>query len=262
MKEECEPIFIVGSARSGTSAVVLALRNSAKIPGYNEGHYLSLMHKLIKSSTEHIIEQRQKNRSPEVMMSHVKVDEFTSDIMAMMKFRMEAHFPGQKVWMDKTPDSLILRVIPYLMIMWPKARFIFCKRRAIENISSRLRKFQHLTFERNCEHWETAMRLWLELKHHIPENQRIEVDQYEMGLHPAETAKQICDFLGFTESQEKSMKNFFGGERTEFTGANEKVLKSLNELGWNEEQIEIYNRICAPMNKKYGYSEDSLYYLS
>lgn len=261
MKEECEPIFIVGSARSGTSAMVLALRNSAQIPGYNEGHYLSVMHKMIKICTEHILERKQNNKRPEVMLSHVRTDEFTSDIMAMMKSRMESYFPNQKVWMDKTPDALMLRAIPYLILMWPKARFIFCKRRAIENIVSRLRKFKHLTFERNCEHWSTSMSLWLEVKGCIPENQRIEVDQYEMGMHPVETAESISKLLGLSEGQKKRIGDFFGGERVEFTGADEKSLKGLHELGWSGEQIEIYNRICAPMNKEYGYSEDSSYYL-
>jgi Sulfotransferase family len=262
MKEECEPIFIVGSARSGTSAIVLALRNGANIAGYNEGHYASVLHKLIRTASDHIIEQRQKDRSPEVMMFHVKVDEFTHDIMEMVKRKMEAHFPDKKVWMDKTPDGLMLRIIPYLMVMWPKARFIYCKRRAIENLSSRLRKFTHLTFERNCEHWEAAMSLWLKHRQYIPENQRIEIDQYEMGVHPTETAERLATFLNLNEDQRVKIEKIFKGDRPEFTGADEQKLKGLHDLGWSEEQLEIYNRICAPVNKEYGYSEDSSYYLN
>jgi hypothetical protein len=262
MKEECEPIFIIGSARTGTSAVVMALRNGAHIAGYNEGHYLSMMHGMIKSAVDHIVGVKGRNSNPAVMMTYVKVDDITHDIMMMMKSRMESYFPNQKVWMDKTPDGLMLRVIPYLILMWPKARFIYTKRRALENISSRLRKFKHLSFEQNCERWAVAMDLWQKLKHHIPEGQRIEIDQRDMGLEPLKTAQRIGDFLGFSEQQIKDIGVALKGDRVEFTGGDEKAFKDMFELGWTSEQIEIYNRICAPINKEYGYSEDSSYYLT
>lgn len=260
MKEECEPIFIVGAARTGTSVLVKALREGAGIAGYNEGHFLSIMPSMVRLVTDHIVEQRRKDPSGLVMMAHIKTDTMLGDLMAMMKARMEAEFPDQKVWFDKTPDVLMLRTIPYLMAMWPKARFIFAKRRAIENISSRLRKFTHLTFERNCEHWAMAMDTWLKFKENIPPGQRIEIDQHDMGLHPIETARQIGEFLGSSEKQIKDMGEILKNDRCEFTGGNEKVVKGLDELGWSTEQIEIYKRVCSPLNKEFGYSDGSTYY--
>ncbi|MES2223668.1 MAG: sulfotransferase [Patescibacteria group bacterium] len=257
---ECEPIFIVGSARSGTSAMMIALRDGAQIPGYNEGHYLTMMHGMIKLATEHMVSHKGRNPSPEVMLAHVNMEDITNDIMAMMKSRMETHFKGHKVWMDKTPDGLMMRVIPYIMYMWPKARFIFTKRRAIENISSRLRKFKHLSFERNCEHWAQSMELWQKFKSFIPENQRIEVDQYDMGLKPLEVAEKIGQFLGLTNDQTKGVGNSLSHDRIESTGGNEKNLKGLHDLGWTEEELEIYNRLCSSINREYGYSEDSTSY--
>ena len=252
----------MGSARTGTSIVVGALRNGAGIVGYNEGHYLSMMPGMIQFAVGHIVERRKRNASPEVMLAHIKVDAVINDIMMMMKTRMEAEFGNEKIWFDKTPDGLMIRAIPYLINMWPKARFIYTKRRAIENISSRLRKFKHLTFERNCEHWATSMRLWAELRLKIPERQRIEIDQREIGLEPRLTAERIGQFLGFNLRQINGMGQILKDERYEFTGGDERVVKSLDELGWSDEQIEIYKRICSPVNKEFGYSEDSSYYLA
>lgn len=261
MKKECEPIFIVGSARTGTSAVVGALRLGAGIAGYNEGHYLSMMPAMAKLMIEHVMERRKLDPSGEVMMAHIKADDVIDDLMGMMKARMEAQFPGNEVWFDKTPDVPMIRAIPYIIKMWPKARFIFTKRRAIENVSSRLRKFKHLTFERNCEHWATSMVTWTKMKVNIPESQRIEIDQREMGLEPMATAERIGRFLGFSENQTKDMGKILKDERYEFTGGNEREVKALSELGWNKEQLEAYEKICVPVNKEFGYSEDSSYYI-
>ncbi len=261
MKEECEPIFIVGSARTGTSAMVAALRGGAGIAGYNEGHLLSIMQDLINLIVNHVVEQRKKNPSDLVMMAHLKTDDLIKDVMEMMKKRMEAQFKGQKVWLDKTPDGRMVRAIPYLILMWPKARFIFTKRRAIENIESRLRKFKHLTFERNCEHWAKAMELWDKFKENIPERQRIEIDQREMALDPQDVAEKLGKFLGLDSKQIRGISDVFTNERHEYTGGNEKVVKALGELGWSEEQLSIFRNICSPMNAKFGYSEDSNYYL-
>lgn len=261
MKEECEPIFIVGSARTGTSAVAMALRLGVGVAGYNEGHYLSMLPGMIKLTVDHIAEQRKKDLSPGVMMSHIKIDMAMDDIMEMMKDRMEAQFPNRKVWFDKTPDILMVRAIPYIARMWPKARFIFTKRRAIENMQSRLRKFTHLTFERNCEHWAMAMDEWLKLRERIPESQRLEVEQREMGLEPEATAEKIGTFLKFSERQIREMGKILKNERHEFTGGNEREVKALDELGWSDEQLDIYKRICAPVNRAFGYSDDSSYYI-
>ncbi len=262
MHEQCSPIFIIGSARTGTSALVHALKNGADIAGYNEGHYLTMMHALIKTAVDHVVMQKNKNKSGLVMMSHITADHVVQDIMEMMKKRMEATFSGKIVWLDKTPDGPMLRLIPYLILMWPNARFIYTKRRAMENVVSRLKKFKHLDFKQNCERWVMSMDLWQKMKHHIPENQRIEIDQYDMSLKPGFVAERLGTFLGLGKKEVRGIAETLGGTRVEFTGGDEEHPKGLHELGWTSEQIDIYNALCKDLNRAYGYSEDSSYYLS
>ncbi len=261
MDSECKPIFIVGSARTGTSVMVAALRSGADIAGYNEGHFLSLLPDTMNLFVNHILEQKKKNPSPLVMMSHLRIDNVMKDVMEMMKRRMEEEFTGKKVWLDKTPDGRMIRSIPYLIKMWPKARFIFTKRRAIENMESRLRKFKHLSFERNCEHWAASMELWDKMKENIPESQRIEIDQREMALNPKNVAAQLVEFLKLSQSQGKKIEDIFKNERHEFTGGDERLVKSLCDLNWSKEDTDTFKKICLPWNKKFGYGEDSNYYI-
>ena len=260
MKEECQPIFIIGSARTGTSALVGALK-ALGIPGYNEGHYLTMLASLLKVATDHVLFRREKDPSPTVMMSNINVDVVAADIILMMKKRMEAEFPGKKVWFDKTPHILMIKVIPYIMEMWPKARFIFAKRRAVENLQSRLRKLPHIKFKMHCEDWADCMIAWRNLKHRIPENQRIEIDQHDMGLDPKGTAEKIGTLLSLGLEEIKQIVDALSGERIEYTGGNEKEVKALDELSWTTDQIELYKNICADVNRESGYSDGANYYL-
>jgi len=41
---------------------------------------------------------------------------------------------GSGHWIDKTPSSEMIRLAPTLRELWPNSRFIFMKRRGIENI--------------------------------------------------------------------------------------------------------------------------------
>jgi len=42
-------------------------------------------------------------------------------------------------WVDKTPNLDIVRSADILYRIWPEAKFIYMKRRGIENVMSRLR---------------------------------------------------------------------------------------------------------------------------
>jgi len=259
--KESSPIFIIGAARSGTSIIAGALKVAAGIPGHNEGHYLSMMEGLIQTATTHLLDQRKKDPSDKVMMAHITTETLTEDIMEMMKKRMDLQFPNEEVWFDKTPDGNMVRMVPFIIKMWPKARFIFTKRRSIENIASRLRKFKHLTFERNCLHWANVMKRWQYVRAELPKGSWIEIEQRETGLNPEKVGEELGAFLALDEKQIAAMKKFLKTERYEFSGGDEKNTKGLNDMGWTEEELKVFKELCSPLNVVYGYSEDSSYYL-
>lgn len=50
----------------------------------------------------------------------------------------------EKIWVDKTPDPRMIKCVPRLKRAWPNAKFIFVKRRGIENLESRIKKFPYV----------------------------------------------------------------------------------------------------------------------
>src|SRR6187397_364385 len=49
---DAEAVFILGSVRSGTSAVVKALKDGARLPGHSESNIASLMQQLIDTTNQ------------------------------------------------------------------------------------------------------------------------------------------------------------------------------------------------------------------
>lgn len=250
------PIFVIGSARAGTSALVTALSTAAEIPADNEGHLVTIMHNLLKASREHF----DAIRADGTTLTRVGPDAIEDSVLEAVRRLQESAFPGIKVWADKTPDGPLIRAVPHIIRMWPNARFVFAKRRGIENVVSRMRKFPHLSFAENCERWSLAMNLWKERKASLPNGSWIEIEQREMALEPEKTAQELCAFLGLSEATAGAVAHAFATIRPESTGGNEKVTASIENVGWSRGQINTYKRICSYVATDWGYSEDENYY--
>lgn len=251
------PIFVIGSARAGTSALVSVLRDAAHIPTDHEGHLVSMVHTLLRASREHADAVRAQGAT----VVRVGSDVIEDSILDAVRQMQEAAFPGVSVWLDKTPDGPTIRAIPYILRMWPKARFIYAKRRGIENVVSRTRKFPHLAFSEHCERWCIALTLWKERKATIPRGSWIEIEQREMALQPEKTAQELGDFLGFNQATIQAVGHAFKTVRPESTGGNEKKTASIDTVGWSRIQIDTYRKICGHVAVEWGYSEDEKYYL-
>jgi Sulfotransferase family len=131
------PLFIVGSPRSGTSILTQALR-LADYAGYAEGNFLSLLHTLGNNVDRHFTFFA--STDPDVLTTHIDRDTLKSRLFTVLRDMVEERFAGQP-WLDKTGNPEMIAAIPILRTLWPHSAFIFAKRRAIENIVSRLKKF-------------------------------------------------------------------------------------------------------------------------
>src|SRR5581483_8649104 len=133
------PVFVLGPARSGTSAITLALLQSGSYIGSGEGHLLPLSHQILS-----IIEQQYRlaGMQGSTALTRVSSDAFQKLIRrAFVKLAADL-FPAPR-WLDKTPTVEAVRASLLMRELWPNARFIFMKRRVIENVLSRQRKFPH-----------------------------------------------------------------------------------------------------------------------
>jgi hypothetical protein len=253
-----KPIFILGSGRSGTSVISASLRMGAKIKGYPEGHFIPLVNYLTKE-IDRFYKAKKNIVKDEYALGHIKPDLVKTEIVKSLRNIVDGLFTSSQ-WVDKSPGHETIEAAPYLLEAWENARFIFAKRRGIECMISRLKKFPHVSFENHCIIWAKCMKSWLEVRNNLS-NCAIEIDQREIALSPQETASKIGSFLQLETEQIANIENIFTNKRPQSTGSQESELAiDLEETGWTPEQIAIFRKTCGSINRAFGYSETSSYY--
>jgi hypothetical protein len=255
---EEKPIFILGAARSGTSALQTAITYSSGHVGFNEGHVLPLMDKLQIAVSDFYRENAQRRR--EVSLLAAVDEEYWRVALADLVRRMFHHMFGMRPWVDKTPSAAMLRSIPLVSQYWPEARFIFAKRRGLENIQSRRRKFAQFSFEEHCFDWRTSMQAWLDVRDKI-KGRAIEVEQFEMIRDRKRVAMRLAEFLQFSPNQAEKLEAALREFRPEQTKALDIVPLSLAGVDWSQDEKEFFVNDCGAIMKQYGYSLDTSYYL-
>jgi hypothetical protein len=250
------PVFIVGSPRSGTSILAHALL-SAGYAGYNEGNFLSLLHRLDADVDTHFKVFGSGNT--EVLTAHINQQALKADLFAVLRAHVEVHIAGEP-WLDKTGNPEMIAAIPILRQLWPESVFIFAKRRAIENIASRLRKFPNHDFRYHCADWARNMASWREIRAAQPGLRFLEVDQQDIAAAPAAVARAIAGLLRLPPARERMIADIFARDRPQETeaGTAARVL-SLEATGWGEDMQAVFRQHCGPEMAAYGYTEDESY---
>lgn len=230
---------------------------SAGYQGYREGNFLTLLTTLYRFIDRHFAAFGQAG--PQVMVSLVDTETLKASIAGIFRDETNRLNPVEP-WFDKSGNPEMIEAIPTLLKLWPEAHFIFAKRRAIENIVSRLKKFPHLDFEYHCRDWARNMNAWRRMRDQIPEGRAIEIDQQELVRDPETAAGRMGDLLGLTDAQRATLTGTFSRGRPQQTedGSAQRVL-ALSGL-WTEAQRSQFESICGPEMKSYGYSLDGLYW--
>lgn len=255
-RQAASPVFIVGSPRSGTSALIDTLFNGG-YHGFREGHFLSLLR-----GFDELIERQFRNfanGNKQELMSNVDQAGFRSALLGVMRQTMEAQHQ-RTPWVDKTGGAEMIYSIPQLVATWPAARFIFAKRRALENIVSRLRKFPQHNFEYHCRDWAATMAAWRKIRAH-PGLVAIEIDQHELIAQPEVEAARLADFLHLDDPGRERMAQILRHNRPQETspGTASRAL-DFAALPWNEHQRATFERLCAEEMRAYGYGLAKSYY--
>jgi hypothetical protein len=250
------PVFIVGSPRSGTSILIDAVRG-AGYRGFNEGNFLTGLRgiQIVIDRLFQTFDAGNQN----VLISRVNRAALKASLYRVVAEAAEAQYEGRP-WVDKTGNPEMIEAIPILLYVWPASHFIFARRRAIENVFSRLRKFPQYTFEYHCADWARNMAAWRRMREQVPNLRAIEVDQFEIGRAPAETAARIAQFLGLTEEAAARIAGIFMSERPQQTeaGSAERVL-TLETTGWSEQQLQVFRTQCSAEMSAFGYTIDERY---
>jgi hypothetical protein len=254
------PVFVLGAARSGTSAIAQALAAATRYSGHEEGHLLDLIGSMLQVVGRHYDERSDEWRYRENTMIATAPKAFLEDGVRHIFIELARTLFPKGWWLDKTPRPAMIRIAPMLRQIWPEARFIYMKRRAIENIMSRMTKFPTLDFDNHCRDWTEAMQIWTQVRASLA-GAAVEVDQLFLATEPDRAAEALSRLLILQPREVASLAQALRLDRPERTAERFGVAESLAELPWLPEQHNSFWRICGPMMEAYGYSDDAKYFM-
>ena len=253
------PVFVLGGARSGTSAIVQALLKLERFDGHREGHLFDLLARLSETLNRFYgIKANEMAPGRGTMASFVCQEYFEKSFNETFIRLVRSLFPLGS-WVEKTPNAALILLAPRLRSIWPNSRFIFMKRRFLENLASRIVKFPSLDFQSNCREWNDPMTAWLTVRSAL-HGVAVEVDQRFLQGNPGDVAENIGTFLNLTDFEAQRLSQAFRFDFPERTSASRPGAIDISDMGWGVEQTHEYERVCAKTMIAYGYTTDSTYY--
>lgn len=250
------PVFVVGSPRSGTSALVDVLHRIG-YHGFHEGNFLTLLHMINFFVDRHF--GWYPGDDPDALLAHIDKQDVKRRLYETLRTMMNDLNP-EDPWFDKTGNQEMIFAIPIIRELWPSSVFVFAKRRGIENVNSRTKKFPHETFEYHCRDWAKNMTAWRTVRQQLPPECFIEVEQRDMIQQPWPTARNLCTFLQADEGAVPAACKVMTTHRPQETaeGTASKTL-TLSGSGWTAEQKTTFLTHCESEMKEFGYTMDEDY---
>jgi len=253
------PVFILGAARSGTSAMLQALSKSTRYAGFGEGHLLDVLRPLLLGVSAHY-----RGRSGEwkqgrsTLIADVSEDFFLQGLGHIFVELARQTFPDGW-WLDKTPRPEMIACAPLFRKIWPESRFIFMKRRAIENVASRTRKFTGTLFEEQCRDWARSMQCWAAVRGELA-GVAIEIDQLFLAQNSDRVATELAPFLLLSNDEQSRLAEALASDQPERTSERFASTMAIEEMDWDSQQRNTFMALCGPVMQDFGYDPGRHYY--
>jgi hypothetical protein len=240
-------VFILGSARSGTSITYYAMRQVLGLPGDGESHDIPVFSRIIHSF--YTYQQSFQDVQGDVLARRLDTAAFRRHILDYIRTFYASTFP-EGSWVDKTPgDEAILGAL-LIRQAFPSAKLICTKRTGIEVVQSFRAKFS-AQFGEACVAWATAMNALLSSRESCPN--LLEVDQFDLSNATEEVAGEIVNYLGVPE-RKPALAEFFRHKRTDQLSSHDWTRRlTIADCGWTGEERALFLSTCGELMQKFGY---------
>lgn len=241
-------VFVLGSTRSGTSAIRQAIAGT-RYRGAGEGHVAGLVSKLHDAVTAYYGSHKAALEQG-TLLARIPESDWHERINLLFRRVIERNSPGEFI-LDKTPTIEPLQALQHIEAIWPDAKFAFCRRRGIDNVLSKQRKWPDRPFENHCREWAAVNDLWDEKKKNL-HSSSIEVDYFDLLNDVQGVAKRVGMLLALTEDEVGVVANRLRATRAETTSKGPGFVR-FSDTGWSTEQSSVFTRICGPTMERSGY---------
>ena len=149
--------IVVGSPRSGTTVVGNMVQRALLTKAHGEAHLAELFNNLVAAAESHLTESLAANNKG-TMVWEMPSTLLKAQLVKQLRDLYIMYY-GNEAIVDKTPGLPMLRALPLLMLAFPNAKVVYCQRRGLENVASRMRKFPKAKFEGHCQQWAQTVQL-------------------------------------------------------------------------------------------------------
>ena len=258
-----EAYIVVGSPRSGTTVVGNMVQQAFQTKAHGEAHIAELFNNLVEKSVDYIDNSKAANNKGTLVWEMPTV--FLKAQLVKQLRDIYVTYYGSDVVIDKTPGLPMLRALPLLLLAFPQAKVVYCQRRGIENVASRLRKFPNAKFEVHCKQWVQTIKVWERMKTYLSRltarnNWWIEIEQFELATSPERVTKKLGAFLSLDKQAVSRMFEYQDQNSPQITGGKPSDVTSLDQLNWSTAQKQCFINTCGSTMKQQGYSMDESYY--
>ena len=260
-----QQIFVIGSPRSGTSAISWALAQHPKIWTSAESDFL--VHLFRKKHLESAYEQAVgRSDGGWLETNDVSFEEFASSVGSGIDSLFRRRSNGA-IWLDQTPGHTLL--LPTLKVMFPGARFVHIVRDGRAVVRSMLNSgFENLGFQMSwTQDFDEACKAWTVYARTANEFVRangeiaFEVTNESLREDRGEAIARIFDFLGL-DFCEGSVR-FLSTERINSSFGPSSCAKArqaeqfaLGEWStWTEDQKSRFDESCGELRRALGYPD-------
>lgn len=215
----CQPFFILGSGRNGSTLLSMILNGHSKIFIPNEQfalHYAAIRFQLYnfliwRDLVKLVIGEFADNNNNQAWNTNFsalygrlydlpkKEQSFQKIVDEIIKEVAKQNGESFGIWGDKSPPTTDF--LQYIYRVYPKSRYIFLIRDGRDVVSSYADGEYHLFGElSNIEHaaikWNKSIQQWNWLKRQVPSDQLLEIRYEELVRKPENVVKVILEFLG------------------------------------------------------------------